>query len=450
MKIIRARFICFVTLVLAACQVAAANPPFKVRACDYVPGKSMPARIAPGSAQPAPSSRPLPAVFHSSPVSQVTLDLQTGIFSQIVKAISQRYFSIDYNGVDWMAIQARYKNLIQNGLAQADFYRAMSQMVAELGDEVSAFISPLSPAEPPRVINEVINIGGAFSALNGEGKDIPVLSWIFSGSPADLAGLKNHDLLLKVDGLPFLDGSGKPRSLGAEGTTVTLTVQTPGQGPRDVKLVRRSFEPMPLVDSCMVAGTHIGYIRWLDLNDPSTIVQTAQELKKMSDPLPLQGLVVDLRMNQGRFLTDLEWLAGLFTRGELGRFVSQRDDSSPIPFTANPSPDFSAFQQLPLVVLQDQYTTAAVLSSGLLQLSGRARVVGLTAPGSMHAMYFESFQDGSILMLANKVFQPAGKAPDYWHRSGVIPDVVVAGRWDQFTEENDPYLARAVELLFQK
>ncbi len=368
----------------------------------------------------------------------------------MTRAINERYFSADYNGADWKAIQGKYRDLVQKGLKQADFYQAMSQMVAELGDGASVYVGPSSPVRQARVFNELINIGGAYSTVNIAGDVIPVLTWVFPGSPAGLAGLKSHDLLLKVDGLSFLDEHGRPRSLGAEGAAVTLTVQTPGQSPRELKLVRRSFEPAPVVDGCLVAGTHTGYIRWLDLDSPSMIDQTAQVLEKMSSPGPLQGLIVDLRMSQGSFLSNLEWLMGLFTRGELGRYVSLRVDSPPIKFMANPLPELAAFQDLPLVVLQDQDTAAAALTSGLLQLIGRARIAGQTAPGAAYSMYIEGFQDGSVLLLANEVFQPAGKAPDDWRKNWVVPDVMVAGRWDQFTEENDPYLARAVALLTQK
>ena len=96
------------------------------------------------------------------------------------------------------------------------------------------------------------------------------------------------------------------------------------------------------------------------------------------------------------------------------------------------------------MVLQDQYIFSAPLIAGVLQLKDRGRIVGQTAPGNVYNMYNEYFWDGSNLYLANQVFQPAGNAPDYWNKTGVIPDVIVDGPWDQFTEANDPYMPRAL------
>lgn len=61
---------------------------------------------------------------------------------------------------------------------------------------------------------------------------------VFKGGPAALAGLRNGDNLLKVDGISILNGDDfKAQMSGKVGQTVTLSVQAPRSQPRTVKLV---------------------------------------------------------------------------------------------------------------------------------------------------------------------------------------------------------------------
>jgi len=383
-----------------------------------------------------------------------SLDRELTVFNQLVKEINDNYYASDFNGVDWTAIQAEYKALIQKGLALADFYQAMSQMVGELNDEGASSYHGPAVSPPPTASNTIyVGIGGSFATVSDAGKDVYVLNWVYPGSPAEQAGLKSHDLLLKVDGGPFMDDKGMPRALGAAGSTVVVTVQTPGQAPRDVKIVRAKISATQLVDSCLVAGTSIGYLRLVDISNIATLYQMLAALKKMSAGSPLQGIILDLRqVGGGNFnLSNLSASLGLFTSGSLGSFVNPRTSGTLQLFSATANTDdTSGAQKLPLVVLQDQNTFPAALSSGLLQLNGRARIVGQTAIGAFYWLWCDDTSDGSQLCVPSGVFQPEGKSPDYWKKTGVVPDVPVDGRWDQYTEATDPYLAKALELLTKK
>src|SRR5271157_74742 len=467
-------FLFLIMLLLSACQPAiplstpiitttqspSASPTFNlpvptvtassssVRTCDYLPDQSQPAQIPPGNPQPAVNPSAAPMTFNQSPENATTIANQLLIFNQIVKDITDHYFSPDYNWVDWNSVQEKYKLLIQNGLNQADFYQAMEQMVSELGDGESSYVGPTIQSSPTTA--PVVGIGAVFSTLHDNGRDTYVLTWVYSGSPAEQAGLKSHDAILQVDGGPFLDENGTPRTIGPAGSSVIITVQTPGQAPRDVKVVRRAISVPSVVDFCHVAGTAIGYIRWFDTNNSETTDQTVEALNKMSAGSPLQGLIIDLRQsnsNGNQDLNNLQSLMGLFTSGNLGGFIAPRGDSAPLTYTA--SPGISSSQKLPLVVIQDEDNSNPLIA-GVLQINGRARIVGQTTDGRVYNNFCNNYGDGSTLCIANEVFEPVGKPPDYWSKTGVVPDVQVNGRWEQYTEANDPYLAKAIALLMQK
>jgi len=388
----------------------------------------------------------------SSPVDSTTAAKQMDLYNRIDGDIVDYYVSANTNGKDWKTISQKYKELIQKGLSQADFYLAMKQMVGELGDGSSYFLSPDEQASlSAAATNEFMDIGATYVSFNDPSQTNYVLNWVFPGGPADRAGLKSHDEILKVDGGAFLDAAGMPHTLGPDGSSVTVTVDTPGQAPREVKMVRSRVSGTAIVDDCLVPGTGIGYIRWEKISDPTVVDQTMDALTEMNGGSPLEGLVIDMRMNETPDIAILQGLLSLFVGGELGSFVSLRgNNTTPTLYMANPVTDVSGSLDLPLVVIQDQTTGEAALFGGLLQLLGRARIVGQTANGGAYLQYVDGFSDGSALYLANLAFQPRGEEAGYWDKTGVKPDVSVSGRWEQFSEANDPYLAKAVELLVKK
>lgn len=55
------------------------------------------------------------------------------------------------------------------------------------------------------------------------------------------------------------------------------------------------------------------------------------------------------------------------------------------------------------------------------------------------------FEDGSVAWIAEETF----RLPDgvNWEGTGLQPDAPVDKAWDEFTAEDDPALAKAIELL---
>jgi C-terminal processing protease CtpA/Prc len=103
------------------------------------------------------------------------------------------------------------------------------------------------------------------------------------------------------------------------------------------------------------------------------------------------------------------------------------------------------------VVLQDPSAGApAELMSGVLQLAGRAKVVGQPVKDTIKNYALIDLDDGSQVKVANGIFQPKGKLAGYFEQNGIQPDVLVPGTWNQYTPSSDPLLARAVDLLMGK
>jgi len=418
-----------------------------VRSCDYIPGFSAPAPMPSDVVNATPPSGPAPAALPgNTAVPGATTSHQLTVLDQLSDAVSRNYVDPAFNGIDWGAVTARYRTLVQGGLTDTDFYVAMGAMLGELGDDHSQFMSPADvAAEEERLARgeNFVGIGALMAAIPGRDGAFAIIS-VWPNSPARQAGLKPHDIILSVDGSPAIDAEGNVATRGPAGTTVMLVVETPGQSPRSVQLVRRAVSGFTPVDSCILPNTKIGYIFIPTFNDLSIDDQVRDALKKLTAEGPLTGLIVDNRQNGGGISTVAKAVLGFFTGGNQGAMVSSAGST---PFNITPE-DVGGSQTVPLVVLVDWGTVSfGEIVSGVLAQSGRATIVGRTSLGNVELLHGFNFTGGSRAWIAAETFQPLGKPAGYWEQTGIVASVSAPTRWDLFTEANDPALAKAAGLL---
>ena len=371
---------------------------------------------------------------------------QLGILDEIEQIVEEVYVYPDYNGKDWKGIAARYRGMVDAGLATEQFYREMQLMIDELGDEHSSFISPAEVQESEIELNgETKFVGiGIYSNVDFDSGRLVVLS-VFPDSPADYAGLEPHDSILLVDGQPITPEEGI-RTLGPECTSVVLTVQSPGGSPRDVMLVRSPIEGNVPVDARLVPtddGSKIGYLfipSFFDITLPPQIETALQEFG------PLDGLILDVRLNGGGSSSVAYPILSFFTNGKLGDFVSRTEAR---PLNIRPNPVHNS-QTVPLVVMVSEDTASfGEIFAGVLRDARGAKITGETSLGNVEVLYGYDFDDGSMMWIASETFDSAFSDDD-WERDGIIPDIQAYADWDTFTFETDPSIAAALELLGHK
>lgn len=391
-------------------------------------------------------AEPTLGVQANSPIDK---EEQLKVFNDLTNTISKVYLYPDFNGVDWKGIVATYRAKVEGGLDTENFYIEMQNLVSELGDEHSNFESPSALAASKAELagqNDYVGIGVLALPMIDKGH-VTILA-VFPDSAAEHGGLKSHDILLAVDGIPLVE-NGKAyiqRVRGPECSTLRLTVQSPGGEPRDIVMMRYKISaPIP-IDARLVPttdGSRIGYI-FIPTFFDETIPD--QVKKALTDFGPLDGLILDNRMNGGGSSVVLEPILGYFTSGTLGQFVSRTEKRS---FTIKANP-ISNSQTVPLVVLVSEDTVSfGEIFSGILQNEGRAKIVGQTTLGNVETLHSYNFSDGSRVWIAQEHFDPA-KSHANWEKTGIIPDVQAFAAWDTFIFENDPSVAAALELLGHK
>lgn len=400
-----------------------------------------------------PSSPPAPV---ETPTIEHTYTLskreQTEIFLELWGTVDEEYLYEDFNGVNWEAVLEQYGAKIEEGLSDQDFYQAMYDMVAELGDEHSVFLTP------EEVIEEDAAYDGSFDYV-GVGifvgavpeRDRAVIYLVFPDSPADRAGIRAHDSILQVDGQPVLDEEGYMTDgiLGEEGAPVMLLVQYPGEEPRELVVNRARIIgsiPVPYQAYTTPAGKRIGYIMLPTFSDSSVGDQVEDALRDLSADGPLDGLILDNRANAGGFDTVMNHTMRYFMGGKVGYFVNRQFQD---PFEVEEQ-DINGSLDFPIVVLVGKGTISfGEVFSGLMQDAGRAYLIGETTDGNVEILWGYDFDDGSRAWIAHDTFVPANNLDVDWEKTGIVPDLEVLTSWDLITPDADPAIQAALEYFDQ-
>ncbi|MGD9099025.1 MAG: S41 family peptidase [Anaerolineae bacterium] len=446
-----------------------------VCACSLVPTATVPppsatlaptdtalppiATLVPTATAPPPAATLAPTAMALSPTATATLAptlsqaitdettaRQLRVFTHLWESVRDLYVYPDFNGLDWDDVQQRYRARIEAGVDDKAFYQAMREMIDELGDEHSVFNSPQEVAEEEKdLLGQLDYVGIGIYVTTLPDEDHAVLLQVFPGSPAEQAGMLPHDRILAVEGQPVIDEQGYDQLdllIGSIGSEVRVTVQTPGQEPRELLTTRARIQAQLPVDARRLPGTDVGYILVPTFWDLTIADRVRQALEGLLEQGELAGLIVDMRINGGGVDVALTDTLALFTQGEQGAFVNHNDARS-LFIQADP---VGNSQELPLVVLVGRETQSfGEVFSGVLQESGRALLVGRTTTGNVETLWNVDLEDGSRAWIAAETFRPPSGAD--WEENGIVPDVEIPLDWDDFTSQQDPQLQAALDWL---
>ncbi|OGN93240.1 MAG: hypothetical protein A2Y88_00020 [Chloroflexi bacterium RBG_13_48_10] len=400
-----------------------------------------------------PTLTPTPVATSTPTVTPISLLTQLSIFQSLWSVVNDTYVYPDFNGLDWDAINPEYREKITAGLSNQDFYLAMAEVISRLGDDHSFFLDPLQAAEQDSEYegdHDYVGIGVLVVAVPA--RQHAVILSVFPNSPAEAAGLQPRDSIISVDGTPILDELGFLQDIvrGPEGTSIDISVQTPGERPRILQITRhRITGDTPVFHTVITTaeGKRMGYIFLVTFMDGTVDDQVALALKEMTAKASLDGLILDNRMNDGGSSLVFEPMLGYFIGGNLGHYI-KHDEQTSLRIKLN---DINASAQLPLVVLVGSGTASfGELFAGVLQDSGRAYLIGTTTGGNVEVLWGYDFEDGSQLWLANETFRPLNHPEQDWEKSGVIPDLTVPGEFDEYSLNSDPAVKAALKYLSEQ
>ncbi|MCX7796385.1 MAG: S41 family peptidase [bacterium] len=318
-------------------------------------------------------------------------------------------------------------------------YKGIEGMLSSLNDPYSYFMKP----EDYKAMGEEFQ--GSFEGIGieigmNDKKQIVVISPI-DDTPAQKAGLKTGDIILKVD-----DKSTEGMNLdqvsrlirGPAGTKVRLTIQREEE-PKPLEFViTRAVIRLYTVSSKML-DDNIGYIKLKAFREP-----TAEELNNALDqilPKAKRGIIFDLRNNPGGLLSSAIQVASYFIQKGPVLYAEDRNGNRD-QFDVIPN---LYKVRVPVVVLVNEGSaSASEIVAGALQDHKKATLVGTKTFGKGLVQSVIQLADGSAMSLTvQKWLTPKMR---YIHKEGIKPDIQV--EWDQ--KGIDIQLERAKEVLLGK
>jgi carboxyl-terminal processing protease len=319
-------------------------------------------------------------------------------------------------------------------------YGAIDGMLQSLKDPHTILLRPSIAARDERRMS---GASGGIGAMMAIVDDLPTITSVERGWPAQRSGLRAGDQIIAVNGKSvkgqILDEV-ISQIRGDIGTEVSLTVQRKGEdSPLDFTIVR---------DQINVFGTMIDDVAYISF---ALFNQTAaQDVEKQLNLLLKENpraLILDLRGNTGGLLTSSVDISDLFLPEGL-ILIEKTNAGTTEEFKAKTG---QRGETIPMVVLIDGMSaSASEIVAGAMQDRGRAVLIGTNSFGKGSVQAVNTLSDGSQLRVTTGAWYTPNQTAIERNAEGIgglKPDVFVAIP-DPADPERDYILEQALDYIY--
>lgn len=318
-------------------------------------------------------------------------------------------------------------------------YGAIAGMVGSLGDPYTQFFPPAETKQFQQ------DIKGSFEGIGAEigiRKGLLTIIAPLKGSPAEAAGLKPEDKIIKIadritTDLNLDEAVGLIR--GPKGTTVAFLIAREGQQkPLTITVTRDTIKIVILETEKKANGIFVIKLYHFSENAPEEFRKAIQEFLASG----AKKLVLDMRNNPGGYLTGAVDVASWFL--PLGEIVVKEQFSDGTS-DAYRSSGYQGMQGIPIVVLINQGSaSASEIVAGALRDARGFKLIGQKSFGKGSVQEVENLAENSSLKITiAKWLTPKGTEIN---GKGLEPDIAVEIKNDQ-KENEDPTMDKALEIL---
>lgn len=324
--------------------------------------------------------------------------------------------------------------------AQKLVYGAIKGMISATKDPYSTFFDPSETKSFSQ------DLEGSFEGIGAElgiKDDILTVIAPLSGSPAEKAGLRAGDKILKVNDKTTADvtiDEAVDLIRGKRGTEVKLIILRQGEdNVREVSIIRDTISIKSV--ELEFKPDSIAYLKVTKFGD-----DTAKEFDAAANQIisqSVKGIVLDLRNNPGGFLDGSVSIASrMIPKGKL--VVSEQDNTGKKDNLYTSGGD--KLSSLPVVILINEGSaSAAEILAGALRDDRAIQLIGKKSFGKGSVQELIDLPgNSSVKITVAKWMTPNG---DYIMEKGITPNIEVDLTQDDFDNNRDPQLDKAMEVM---
>jgi len=320
-------------------------------------------------------------------------------------------------------------------------YGAIDGMTKSLGDPYTAFFDP---NEAKRFEQD---LSGSFEGIGAEvgiKKDQLTIISPLEGSPAQKAGLKAGDAILKIDGTDtgnMTTDEAVNLIRGKGGTNVVLTIYREDWGKSQEITITRDTIVIPALE-WEIKNQNIAYVHIYQFDQ-----SLSNDFKKAAMDIlasPAKKIILDLRGNPGGYLETAQEIAGWFL--ERGQVVTIEDFGEKRKENIYKAEGSAALAEYPLIVLINEGSaSASEILAGALRDNRNVQLVGQKSFGKGSVQEVQYLPDNSFIKITiAKWLTPKGSSIS---EVGLDPDVKVELTDKDIEQEKDPQLDKALEII---
>ncbi len=324
---------------------------------------------------------------------------------------------------------------------QEMIYGAISGMLEKLDDAYTVFLDPeRAKIFKQDIAGEFEGVGMMIGIKNGQ---LQVIAPIKT-TPADRAGLRSGDKIIKIDDI-YTENMIVEEAVkfirGPRGTEVILTILREGwEEPNEIKIIRDVIKIPSL--SWELKENNIAYLKIYHFTE-----RAVSEFNVIAEEIlnsPAQAIILDLRNNPGGYLEIAQNIAGWFLkRGDIVVIEDFGEEKQQKKHTANGNEKLLKY---PLVIIINQGTSSgAEILAGALRDNRQVLLIGETSFGKGSVQAMHNLRQGSVLKVTISNWLTPKK--ELITNRGLEPDIVVKMTEQDFDQNRDPQLDKAIEII---
>ncbi|WP_338502995.1 S41 family peptidase [Candidatus Minimicrobia sp. QA0096] len=342
--------------------------------------------------------------------------------------------------IDLSSVQKTYQELIANYDGKLDtqklIYGANRGLVEAAGDPHTAYMDPDETKEFDKSLSG--QIGGGIGAEIGLRSNKPTIIKPLENSPAQKAGIKAGEAIVKVNDEASSDWSVEKvvsKIRGEVGTSVKLTLLS-GSQTREVSVVRQNIVS-PAVES-EIDG-EIGILKVNRFGDDT--ISLSRKYASEFVEKGVKKVILDLRNNPGGTVGAAQGLLGIWLDNQIA-MTERRGSEIVKTLRTTGTPILGNMKTV--VLINGNSASASEITAGALREYGKATLVGQKSYGKGSVQIVLGLPGGSQMKVTEaRWYTPKGKNID---KTGIEPDVKVDLSSDDVNNNVDPQMDKAKSL----